>query len=699
MKSFTYFFICFFIFSKATFAFEEVLQFSDDAEAILTHTVDYNGELNLDEDTSHRVHALALLQRDRDIISTTSLDKNPKKDCPPKESIENIQTQKDYNNPCGPRLPGGRKWGFGYYMHMPSHSYSDYGRKQKYDSLKFNSNNLNTIKNERMNLGRLSLDQAADYLKKKYHGQFGDMSNAEIIQEIAYDRLLNSNADQRDAILAEAGKHMSFQDQINFVAKAGNKFSQNYDGARAADAISAKGSIDCNALFDAQLSGVDAGVCRDMAVCQAAMLEKLSPENKGHAYAVSFASPGSYHVTTIATDPKTGTVHKINYDDVITEEEKQGIAALDQSHALPSVGAKFRMWDPEGKIVSELPEERYLMLNRVLGLNPKDEFDPLIREDYRLQSAYVNYGPMQGNVFIGRLSNGDQIMGTALNLKWAKCSGNQNSKVRIGTKGSFGLGYTNQSLTTENVDGVTTNDYSLHNVYAVLDGEVFMPIKASDNVTITPYIGGRFGTTVAITDDKISDDGIEITGDGDLVGEAGVLVEAKTKNDKHKVSAEVKTQLAPGLGDIRPLLGSNVLIYPNYTQAQLGYETAVTGTLEDPKLVLFTNTMLVLRKPGNHLMVVQGVRHSKETAATRHETEASVSLITPVGRLRQGWLPGGTGTTFGSKLQHSTAFKDREDGSDRVIFDLGLEYQHYTPPSESSTPDGHAGFIQTGIRF
>lgn len=676
--------------------FSEALELNDDIEATMTYLIDYNGEFEVDNETAQELLEFGVLQQSRDELAGTIVDPNTDSECEPDR--ENTDTHKDFLNPCGPRLPGKRRFRLGYMMQMPANSYSDFGKKTSYSSLRFDNNRLGKINLKRNELNDMTLSEGADYLKANFPNDFSDQSQSEIISALAFDRIVHANHNERDAILAQAGEHMNFQDQINFIAKVGNRFSSLYDNSRAAQGVNATGAIDCNQLFDAQLSGNDAGVCRDMSICQAQLLEKMDPRNVGQAYAVSFASAGNYHVTTIATDPETGVVHKINYDDVITEDEKQGIAALDQSHGLPSVGVKFRMWDPSGKIVSELPEERYLLMTRMLGLNPKEEFDPLIREDYQVQSITAEYGALSGNIFMGRLSNGDQIMGAATNLRWGGCSGNENSRVRLGTRGSLGLGYTHQQLNTFTTLGDQTNQYSLHNAYLVLDGEVFMPIRVNDNLNIEPFVGGRLGFSAAFTEDQLGDDGNEITGDADMVMDTGVRIDATSDNNKHRIGGQWHTQFAPGLTDIRPLLGSNVIVYPNFTKLQVGYEGAVSGTLDDPKLVVFTNTMFILREPGNHFLFEQGIRHTKSKEKVTHNTQLSAGVSTPIGEQRQGWLPGGTGTNFNTSLNYSAAIKDGKQ-REKAIFNIGVQYRYTDPQAGSPLPGGHGGFINMGIQF
>lgn len=694
-------------------SFSPLLHLTDATEGILQEASGYDGRLDLvSKKQADLMLGLGKIQRDRDVLANSIIDPKNAEKAPCKTKEENPydthqKSTMNYADPCGPRVPGSRKWRFGFLSQLSLRK--GYGGKKFYKTQKFNPAHNYMAAYYASKTKYMSPEKAAAYIiqnhvpKNKDGIHLNPQDQRSLTDSIVFKRLQKASPKNRKEILKRYGMKTKFQEQMDFMAKVGKEFSSVYDFNREKEALRATGSVDCDALFTAVNNSTKDGVCRDMVICQAKMLGMINPKLKKHAYGVSFATPSSYHVSLIVTNPDDGSVHKVNYNEVVKEDKKSGAAAIDQSSSLPNIGTTFRFWDEDGRIVNSLPEEKYQLITKIMGMNPQEEFDPFIEENYKVHSAYANYGPIQGNVFMGHLSNGDKVVGTALNLKWARCKKFKNSRFKLATRGNLGVGYTQHDIKTYAKDKSheAARDINLRNVYMVLNGEVYAPIKVTPRVTVEPSVGGRLGATLAITEEnnKFDEEGnplVRMTGDGEGLLDLGLKVKAENKKGDMKVQAGVRSQLSLGLSDFRPLLGSKGVLYPNMTELSLGVNKVLTGSKDDPKIVLFTNSLLALRKPGHHLMLSQGIDFHHKTKKSKNKTTVQSQVTTPVGRLKQAWLPGGSHTRVGSGVTHVLQRVDK-DGNPKAEFNFGLRYLFVKDPRKPAS--AHSAQATVGVEF
>jgi hypothetical protein len=613
---------------QISLGFVPVLQLYDDFEPIALEASGYDGEFKLTSPLqADLLYGTAITQQMRDDMAGSIIDDEGKKDCGDKKDEQ--QGEIDRDNPCGPRKRNGRKFKFDLMMRSPNTSWG--GKRTPYSEAGFNGDADKIVGGLYGKVKDKNLKDAHSWLMENGNNGNavdGELS-AEVFDSLLRERIVNAGPEQRADIYQEAGKLMEFDRQIEFIAKLGGAMSGNYDDDRESKALSAKGSIKCDDILSGLAKGDPIGVCRDMVICQAQVLEAMG--NKGNVYGLSYSSPGSYHVTLVASDPNNPSkVHKVSYDDVQTETDKPGIAALDQGHGIPDVGITYRVWKPDGSMVASLPSEMGLALNEVTGGSNKQDFDPMLIEGYQLNSVGASYGALNGKAFVGQLSNGDRILGVATYLKWGNCSGNLESPIRIGHKGRFGFTYAYRHMDMMSAS-LERRQYDLHQMYMVLQEEVVLPIRFNEHFTIVPYASARLAATAVHA--KEPDDETSWTGDGDLTFDVGARATASFNDGDVVINGKVYSQQTIGLTDIRGLLSSDPTVVTNHTVV-----AADANIRLDPNLTLFAGTMYAMREYGDTFKVDAGLTMQHNP---NNSTAIFTSFQTPVGKQKQGWQPGG----------------------------------------------------------
>ncbi|HAZ13411.1 MAG: hypothetical protein A2X86_14695 [Bdellovibrionales bacterium GWA2_49_15] len=481
----------------------------------------------------------------------------------------------------------------------------------------------------------------------------------ELLDVLLRDRIVRADPSQRPALYREAGKLMSFEDQIAFVAKLGGEMSSNYDDARADEGIGATNIPTCDQVLSALGTDKKVGVCRDIHMCMGQVLSDMG--NEGHVYGISFASPGNYHVTLVATDPRNpDRVHKINYNEH-GSSDLQDVAALAQDHTIPDVGISYRLWKPSGngrgEMVAALPSQLGLVLNEMTGgVNTRD-FDPTIRQDYGLVSASAGAGPWNGRVFSATLANGDRVLGVATHVRWNKTAAPKRGEIFDGLShhGSIGLAFAHRMM--ERPNGGEMAPMTINTIYLNVQDRVSAPIRLSNNFVIEPNAGYRIQG--AFLEGGFAEERGK-TGDGDVALSLGGTATLASGNERSFLRLAAGTQLTLGLADIRGLSSSAVTVVPNHTFISLEGEQLASAEVR-----LNARFLYVFREYGDTFQATTGA----VIDSSRGRTALNLGFITPVGPAN-GFMPGGSSPSLLIGLNHSVL----TDDGDRSILDISTTY-------------------------
>ncbi len=481
----------------------------------------------------------------------------------------------------------------------------------------------------------------------------------DLFDAILRDRILRATPLDRRAIYREAGQLMSFDDQVAFIAKLGGEMSGHYDDSRADEGISAKSMATCDQVLTALGTDQKAGVCRDIHMCMAQTLSDMG--NEGHVYGISFASPGNYHVTLVATDPHNpNRVHSINYNEH-GSSDKQDVAALAQDHTIPDVGISYRLWKPvgngKGEMVAALPSQLGLVLNEMTGgVNTRD-FDPTIRQDYGVLSAGAGAGPLSGRVFSATLANGDRVLGVATHVSWNKTADPRPGQIFDGlsNEGSIGLAFAHRLMERPNGDKISP--MTINTIYLNIQGRVAAPIRLTKNLVIEPNAAYRI-------QGAFIEGGFEgergKTGDGDAALTLGGTATLTSNNQRFRLRLSGETQLTLGLVDVRGLFSSDVILVPNHSSLSLEGEQLASANVRLNERFLY-----VFREYGDTIQATAGA----EINSSRGRTSLRVGFLTPIRKVN-GFMPGGSSPSLLVGLNHTVL---TDDGRQSIL-DLNSTY-------------------------
>ncbi len=472
----------------------------------------------------------------------------------------------------------------------------------------------------------LSISQAADLLAADPELR---ITRANAYQFVLRERLINATSEERIALLRQAGHDLNFDEQVQFVARLGYDMAQRYDHDRAAESVGAREIPDCNAMLGNLASTSDIGVCRDIHMCMAHVMRQMG--NQGNVYGLSYATPGNYHVSLVATDPRNpNRVHNINYDTINVANDRIGAAALAQDHDIPDVGISYRLWRPDGQgggeMVASVPSQMGLVLNEVTGGNNVRTYDQNTTSDYSLASVGTSYGPWGLRAFASQLANGDQVLGVATDVRWGD-SPESGGRVFNGLSqdGSIGLAFAHREMTRPRFNEPTQLDINM--IYMNFQQRVGIPVHI-DNVTIEPELGlviQGTGIEGGFADSR------GWTGDGNVTLDGSVRAEYVSTDEHTRVQARVGTQATLGLRDIRGLFGSDAIVVFNHTYVELTTEQQL-----DDNARLNTALLYVMREYGDTFSATAGVEIDSEIGTSA----INMGILTPAGS-SHGFVAGG----------------------------------------------------------
>ena len=249
----------------------------------------------------------------------------------------------------------------------------------------------------------------AEFLKKEIGH---DIPKGTLASEFIYRDLLQKPEDW-EKILEKSKDSLNFDEKIKLVAKLGNQFNNDYNYERTENKSSeSKGIVSTETLLKNLSTADSGGVCRDVSLSQSQMLKSLGVNE---SYSVAYTSNRGGHATLIVVDPNDkNRIIKLNYGDAQTDDGKKGKAVLDQDNSLPNVGMRYRIYNNEGKPIASIPTELGGILKEVTD---QSNGPANTGSTYSLHKAYFATDDIQGSVFNGKTSTGENVTGVALHGK------------------------------------------------------------------------------------------------------------------------------------------------------------------------------------------------------------------------------------------------------------------------------------------
>jgi hypothetical protein len=263
------------------------------------------------------------------------------------------------------------------------------------------------------NLDSLDLVAKSDVLQAFAEAHVGAaLPKDTLLKEMVFQKMVTDSKDWK-ATLDQIKDKLSSDEKLQLVSKLGGSFLARYNHERLNQGLKASGSfVSTEQLLDSVKNGTVGGICRDIALAQTQFLERLGFKNN---YVVVFKSNLGWHATTISTDPVNGKVVKLNYSDTSEMKKGSGTEALIQDSTLPDHGIVYRVYDTNGKPVTMVDSEIGQMLKDTAGGVIQKDFSP---KNYTLSKVAFKSALGEGNLFVGKTSNGENLYGIAISKKF-----------------------------------------------------------------------------------------------------------------------------------------------------------------------------------------------------------------------------------------------------------------------------------------
>ncbi len=303
------------------------------------------------------------------------------------------------------------------------------------------------------------------------------MGDSEIRILRAYHQVLNAGSEQELLRWASSRNDgLSNDEFLKLVAILGDRLLKNYDHDRAEAGVSEAGSVSGDRLLSAARTNAllgsseyaeayglpeiessgrpKAGVCRDIAVFQAKILEARGFKN---TFVTSWSHRSGLHSTLITQDPsRPRQLYQFNYGAMAGVTDRDGGLALFQG--VEDATLNYRISDPQGRSLADIPSEMGKLLSEAAGFNIRS-FDPLARTTSSLTSFSTPVGPAGNDspfavgAVTGTDSTGARYLGATGSAQWGK-GGNTPGRVGVvvGTQfrpaGAYHPGRTENALVT-----------------------------------------------------------------------------------------------------------------------------------------------------------------------------------------------------------------------------------------------------------
>lgn len=486
--------------------------------------------------------------------------------------------------------------------------------------------------NPKVDLSKMSFKDKEKILSDFANSYLGTkLPDGLLMKEMAFDQMVNHSSTWKET-LAAAKDSLTSEQKIELVSKIGGYFGNRYNYTRFNEGIYASGYVTIEQLFDSVKTETEGGVCRDIALAQTQMLKELGFKNN---YIIGYKTLSGAHANVITTDPETGKIVKFNYANVTSMKNGSGTEALIQDSTIPDHGLVFRIYDSDGKPVTQVPSELGIILRETAGAETRSFTDT----NYSLQKVGVNIGGVNGNLFTGKTSTGENIYGVALYAK------EESEDVSL-----------NVGMSLSKVDGNRTYmRIEQENLYARMSGEVRSPKLEKDSLSVGGFLGvnnevmGYNSHESYISSNYTKSANYEIDAKADVsVGVRGNLKLGTDTLVTNKTYATFYPDLANvAAGSIRTL---------TVVKDSVVIQSGVTRNLDKNQVVLLDTTVM-LKNYGTSM----GIKAAYEDNRNRLKINAGYEV--PIDSDMPAFLPGGT--------SHAKASVEKETKSGLVF---SMEY-------------------------
>jgi hypothetical protein len=454
-----------------------------------------------------------------------------------------------------------------------------------------------------------------------------------LMKEIAYQNLKEHSADWKQ-ILATAKEKLSSEQKIQLVSKLGGIMGDNYNFDRSEAGKAEYGKfVKMEELLDSANKGTPGGICRDIALAQTQMLQELGFKNN---YVLAFKSLEGSHATVITTDPETGKIVKFNYDESTQYSKESGTNSLTQDTTLPDYGTNFRIYDTNGKPVTRVPSELGQILKSSVSAESDREFN---QKNFSLSKVGFSTPYVNGNLFVGKTSSGDEIYGVAL---FKDVVNNDYLKVNVGTS----LSERKASRSQVTIDQQTL--FVLGNAeisspalkLGATETKVFGGTEASFYVTNATEVSKKYGTTSIAKGEN----------EGEIDYKLGVENIINSENKKISIDSKVYANFYPDWNHVasvekRILVTDSIVV-----------RSGVTYNFNDDTRALI-DTAIVMKNYGTSIISKAIVEDEKR--GMRYVA----GVAAPLTKDMPSFLPGSERRVFGS-IEHQ---------SKKLIFSIEVE--------------------------
>ena len=245
-----------------------------------------------------------------------------------------------------------------------------------------------------------------------------DQSNIHIPQgmlqsEFAIRDMIDDH-DNWQTTLHKVRDGLSLDQKILLASHFGGEFGERYNSDRTeAGNKAANGIVKIEDLLRSVKSDEVGGICRDVAFAQAQILSELGV-SKDDIHIISYATAGGHHAVVTVKDPnEPNNLIKLNYNYVHESNGVSGPGALVQDNSIPDTGIAIKIYDSEGRPVTQISSE----IGQVLQEVADGQTSPRFMRSYELQRVGIQTRFGSGSVFTGQTSIGERLVGVMLDKK------------------------------------------------------------------------------------------------------------------------------------------------------------------------------------------------------------------------------------------------------------------------------------------
>ncbi len=277
----------------------------------------------------------------------------------------------------------------------------------------------------------------AELMTKYVKDKFGlEIPNSLVMREEIISATLEKPGDwnKNISILKDT---LTQNEKLEFLADLGNRFLLKYNY----DRVNTSGAVPVEDMFSSLATDTPGGICRDVVAAQSEIAMALGIDQK-NIYRIGYQTATGSHQTLAIVDPDDpSNLYKINYGEVMNDDQNKGEVQLKQNGSSPVTGIAYRVYDAKGKPVLEMPTELGKLLREASGYENKGD----ISKTYNINKVYVDTEYGTGALVSGSLSDGTKVTAVSFDGEFSgvdygmalyKTDG-QNHRVETQTQGLY----------------------------------------------------------------------------------------------------------------------------------------------------------------------------------------------------------------------------------------------------------------------